>query len=81
MLLVWVFSSVLRTAVQLQLYIHAFGSQKSHVLASHPREPEIDTVAHPEARIVQQRLNVAEVGVNIEVEVRQAREPTQRADK
>ncbi len=48
--------------------------------ARHFRGPERDVVARSEPCVVEQRLNVDEVGVAIEVKERQAREPAQRAD-
>ncbi len=58
---------------------HSFGSQRSHVRAAHDRGAEIDPVARSETWVIEQRLDVAEVWVVLEVEVRQAREPAQPA--
>ena len=40
----------------------------------------MDDVARSEPGVVEQRLDVGEVEVVLEMEVRQAREPAQRAD-
>ncbi len=62
------------------LHPHAFGLQRSHIRATHVRGLEIDQGARSEPCVVEQRLDVGEVWVVVEVEERQAREPAQRFD-
>ena len=59
---------------------HPLGFQGSHIRATHTRGSEVDVVARSEPCVVQQRLDVAEVGIALEAEELQVRESAQWAD-
>ena len=61
-------------------HTHPFGLKRCHVRATHARITEINNVPCSEPCVVEQQVNVEEVGVAPEAEACQAREPGQSAD-
>ena len=70
----WLWSRTVR------VHVHSLGFQRSHVYATHVCGPERNRVTHPEAWVIEQRLDVCETRVMAEGEEPQAREPAQWAE-